>query len=92
MNEQKIADRLAREVTAAAEIPISELPADRQAIAKKLGMKIIDAWDGIHGYIIMLKGNMGTARMDAGDLKRLASDSNFRWLDASGRGQISIGC
>lgn len=90
MDKQKIAKELmmvAKELTAASEIDFDELPADRQALVKKMHLKPVQVWGGINGYIIEAKAG----RITADYVKKLVSDSNFRWIEAQGRERIAIG-
>ncbi len=94
MNRRKVASELvmvAKELVAAEEIDVDELPPDRLALAKKIRMKPVAAWESIHGYVMILSGRMA-ARLDASDLKRLASDENFRWISPGDRKSFTIGC
>jgi len=92
MNEAKIAKELlsvAKEMTAASEIDLSEVPEEKMALVKRMGLKPETAWEGLHGYIVIAKGS-GITRLDKSDLKKLVSESEFRWISPSGKG-FSIG-
>ena len=69
------------------EISFNELPTDKQRLvgqyAKLFNGKVVDVWDGIHGYIVQLKVNSqpGRFRFDSDTLKKLVN-LKIRWVEA----------
>lgn len=69
----------------ATDIPISEIPPDKMGLLKHLGIKdsnIEDAWHGIHGHIVGIKGlgNRGF-RIHKKDFNKLLKHKAVRWIE-----------
>ena len=95
MNRHKAASELlkvAKELTAASEIDVIDLPSDRKALVKRVfgNVKIQRVWEGIHGYIAEVRTGMA-GRLGTSELKKLIGDSNFRWIESTGDSEYSIG-
>ena len=85
--------KVAKDLTAAEEIPFEELPEDRKKLLNRLiggsaHRKVEAVFYGIHRYIAVISGI--AARFNKKDITLLAKDSNVRWIDGSSVG-ISIG-
>ena len=96
---QMIREEYRRVLTEASEIEFSELPRDKQRSAQEL-MKVFRAskpdqvFDGIHGFIITFTGKVPGAdgvRLNDKDLKALANNKDFRWIDIYSNTKFAIG-
>jgi len=73
-------------LTEAKEISITELPKDKQQLvgqyAKIFNGKVMEVFDGIHGYVVNLKVSPqpGKFRFVASDLKKLLN-LKIRWIE-----------
>jgi hypothetical protein len=74
--------------TEASEVEVSELPADRQRLIKKLGLKPDVAFSGIHGHIVHF--DYPSERIPMKIIKILASDRNVRWVEYV-HGALAVG-
>ena len=76
---------------AASEIPLNELPAGKAMFAQKVSSisnaKISQVFDGIHGHIVVFKGQ---TRLLPVVLLFIAKNKNVRWFECDDRG-FSIG-
>ncbi len=76
--------REASELTAASSTELSELPWLQddlvQHLQKRYGMAPVEAWDGLHGFIVSFKADANRARFYAKDLKTLMAHPAFRWV------------
>lgn len=76
---------------AASEIPLDELPAGKKQFAQKVSSisnaKISQVFDGIHGHIVVFKGQ---TRLLPVVLLFIAKNKNVRWFECDDRG-FSIG-
>ena len=77
--------------TAASEIDISEVPPECLALAKILKVEIKQAFDGIHGHILVCMNSSRTGRLTSPILKKLTASRAFRWIEADEK-DVVIGC
>ena len=79
-----------RYLEAASEIEFEELPEAHQAFIKKIGYKIAQVWDGIHGVVVEFDIPDHKARLTKEFLHNLVTSSLFRWISTED-GRMSIG-
>lgn len=72
----------------ASSIDPDELPTKLRVFLKANGLDDINgAWEGIHGYIVIVK----TGRIYKKDFKELFNTPFIRWIEPSDRGLLTIG-
>ena len=75
----------------ASEIKVSEVPKEKLQIAKDIGVRPIQAHEGIHGTILICQHNqMSNFRIDVPMFKKLMRHNDFRWIESGHT--VKIGC
>ena len=85
-----------RSKSAASEIQEDELGKAGKAViafGKKHNLKVDTLWDGIHGQIVQFlpQGGMPGFRLEAADMKKLASIKGVRWIGSTTHGHLDVG-
>lgn len=85
---QKTASAPAKPITEAEEIREEELPANiAKAISplkSKLGLKVLSAWEGIHGHIVEFEvagQQQGRWRLSTDDYNLIGKTKGLRWVE-----------
>jgi hypothetical protein len=80
---------------AAEEVELSQVPAEKLALAKIFRAKVTTAWEGIHGTILDCQAQtlgQSSPRFSKDALAKLLKSKHFRWLEGDRGGEITIGC